>query len=114
QNAIASAVEEQSAMTGEISRNISEVAAGSGEIARNISLVAEAAESTCSGTDETLKTAGDLEALAEEMLQLVGQVRQVASGRPLSDYHEPTNRPVLSNEKVPRGQEKSERYVEIN
>ncbi len=46
QNAIASAVEEQSAMTGEISRNISEMATGSGEIARNITLVAEAAEST--------------------------------------------------------------------
>lgn len=46
QNAIASAVEEQSAMIGEISRNISEVALGSSEIAKNINVVAEAAQST--------------------------------------------------------------------
>ncbi|MEM9703223.1 MAG: methyl-accepting chemotaxis protein, partial [Planctomycetota bacterium] len=36
QNAIAGAVEEQTAMTAEISRNISEVAGGSGEIAREV------------------------------------------------------------------------------
>lgn len=79
QNAIASAVEEQSAMTGEISRNIAEVAAGSGEIARNITLVANAAESTSRGTDETLQAASDIEQMAEDLLLLVGAVQEAVS-----------------------------------
>jgi methyl-accepting chemotaxis protein len=74
QNAIASAVEEQSAMTGEISRNISEVATGSSEIARNITLVATAADSTSRGTEETLRAANDIEKMADELLNLVGIV----------------------------------------
>jgi methyl-accepting chemotaxis protein len=81
QNAIASAVEEQSAMTGEISRNISEVAAGSGEIARNITRVADAAQSTSTGTEGTLSAAAEIEDMAEELLRLVGDVRSAVSGR---------------------------------
>lgn len=79
QNAIASAVEEQSAMTGEISRNIADVAAGSGEIARNISLVANAADSTSRGTDETLRAATDIESMAGDLLELVGAVRDAVT-----------------------------------
>ena len=82
QNAIASAVEEQSAMTGEISRNISEVATGSGEIARNITRVADAAQSTSTGTEGTLNAAADIENMAEELLRLVGDVRSSISERP--------------------------------
>jgi ABC-type transporter Mla subunit MlaD len=81
QNAIASAVEEQSAMTGEISRNISEVATGSGEIARNITRVADAAQSTSTGTEGTLSAAADIEGMAEELLRLVGDVRSTISER---------------------------------
>jgi methyl-accepting chemotaxis protein len=44
QSAIAGAVEKQTAMTSEISRNISEVAVGSGEIARSVSAVVDAAK----------------------------------------------------------------------
>ena len=72
QNAIAGAVEEQTAMTSEISRNISEVATGSGEIAKNISEVASVAQSTETGSNETMVTATDIEELANELLQLVG------------------------------------------
>lgn len=79
QNAIASAVEEQSAMTGEISRNISEVAAGSGEIARNITKVADAAQSTSTGTEGTLSAAAEIEDMAEELLRLVGDVKSSLS-----------------------------------
>ncbi len=79
QNAIPSAVEEQSAMTGEISRNISEVAAGSSEIARSISLVATAAQSTSRGTDGTLSVAGDIEHMAEDLMSLAGDVHQAVS-----------------------------------
>jgi methyl-accepting chemotaxis protein len=82
QNAIASAVEEQSAMTGEISRNISEVAAGSGEIARNITLVAGAAESTSRGTNGTIRAAADIEELADELLMLVGFTQESLTSIP--------------------------------
>ena len=51
QNTIASAVEEQSATTNEISRNLAEAARGSTEIAQNITGVAEAARSTTAGRD---------------------------------------------------------------
>ncbi len=95
QNAIASAVEEQSAMTGEISRNISEVAAGSGEIARNITLVANAAGSTSRGTDETLRAASDIEHMAEELLLLIGAVESVTSSSGNKKYS--SGRPKLSD-----------------
>lgn len=73
QNAIAGAVEEQTAMTSEISRNITEVATGSGEIAQSISQVAEAANNTTSGSDETMATASNIEHLAVDLLRLVGE-----------------------------------------
>ncbi len=79
QNAIASAVEEQSAMIGEISRNISEVALGSSEIAKNINVVAEAAQSTSKGTDDTLKTATFIDGLASDLMSLVGGGQSDAS-----------------------------------
>lgn len=82
QNAIASAVEEQTAMTAEISRNISEVATGSGEIARNISLVAQAAESTTKGTDETMQTAANIESTSVDLMKLVGQVDSSGTALP--------------------------------
>lgn len=72
QNAIASAVEEQSAMTSEISRNIVEVSNGSETIARNIAHVADAAASTAVGTDETMQASTDVNGLASELLQYVG------------------------------------------
>ena len=48
-NTIASAVEEQSATTAEIGRNVTEAAKGTQEIAQNITGVAEAAQSTTQG-----------------------------------------------------------------
>lgn len=71
QNAIAGAVEEQTAMTSEISRNIAEVAVGSGEIARSVAAVADAANSTTGGSNQTLATAGDIEEMAAELMALV-------------------------------------------
>ncbi|MFK7821642.1 MAG: methyl-accepting chemotaxis protein [Planctomycetaceae bacterium] len=73
QNAIAGAVEEQTAMTSEISRNISEVATGSGEIAHSITEVAEAANTTTKGSEETRQTASQIDELAAELLLLVGE-----------------------------------------
>ncbi|MBL8818256.1 MAG: hypothetical protein JNL58_19670 [Planctomyces sp.] len=96
QNAIASAVEEQSAMTGEISRNISEVAAGSSEIAKNITRVAEAAKNTSEGTHNTMRAAGDIEAMADDLLSLVGEVRQALPGRITATPAESNSRPIRS------------------
>ncbi|MEO2017061.1 MAG: hypothetical protein ABGZ53_22125, partial [Fuerstiella sp.] len=73
QNSIAGAVEEQSAMTSEISRNIAEVATGSNEIAQGILLVADRAGSTTTDSGETLRTASDIDSLADELLALIGQ-----------------------------------------
>jgi len=78
QNAIAGAVEEQTAMTSEISRSIGEVAAGSGEIARSISMVADVSRSTTACSDESLATASSIEALAISLLKHVGQAQAEA------------------------------------
>ena len=85
QNAIAGAVEEQTAITSEISRNISEVAIGSGEIARSVSAVADAARSTTGGSKQTMITAADIEEMAAELMALVDS--SVSTGR----KKEPTN-----------------------
>ena len=68
QNAIASAVDEQSAMTAEISRNIAEVASGSGDIAKSITAVADNAHATLQGTDQTLQAATTIESLAMRLM----------------------------------------------
>ncbi len=72
---IASAVEEQSVTTNEITRNITEAAQGSGEIAQNISGIMQAAQSTTSGATDTQDAAGELSKMAAELQNLVGQFR---------------------------------------
>jgi len=69
QMTIASAVEEQTATTNEMSRNVSEAAAGSGDITANISGVASAAGATTdavtqtrSAIDQLVRMSGDLRA----------------------------------------------------
>lgn len=73
QNAIAGAVEEQTAMTSEISRNITQVATGSGEIARNVSAVVDSARDATVSSQETQVTATDIEEMAAELMRMVGQ-----------------------------------------
>jgi methyl-accepting chemotaxis protein len=75
QSTIASAVEQQSATTTEISRSIADAANGTGEIARNIASVADAASSASEGVDDTQRAADDLARMAGELRQLVGQFR---------------------------------------
>ena len=67
QTTIATAVEEQSATTAEIGRNVSEAATGSSEIARNVSGVASAAQSTSTGAATTLEAAVQLGNTAGEL-----------------------------------------------
>jgi len=70
-NTIASAVEEQTATTGEISRSVTEAAKGSNEIARNITGVAQAARGTTEGAGETSRSADALSRMANDLQQLV-------------------------------------------
>jgi methyl-accepting chemotaxis protein len=70
-NTIASAVEEQTATTNEITRNIGEAARGSAEIAQNITGVAQAAKSTTAGAVDTQNSATDLTRMAAELQDLV-------------------------------------------
>jgi methyl-accepting chemotaxis protein len=73
QGTIASAVEEQTATTNEMSRNLVGVARGSAEIAENITTLAEAAESTSRGAADTLKSSEDAARMAAELQKLVSR-----------------------------------------
>ena len=75
QTATASAVEQQTATTNEITRSISDAAGGSSEIARNIVRVAQAAQSTQGGAGETERAATDLARMAADLQQVVSQFR---------------------------------------
>jgi methyl-accepting chemotaxis protein len=102
QNTIASAVEEQSATTNEISRNLAEAAKGGMDITRNITGVAEAAHSTTAGAGETQKSAKGLEGMAAELQELVSQFKYEGEGR-----SRPAARAAVSTNRKTNG-----RYVE--
>ena len=73
QNAIATAVEEQTATTNEICRNVVGLAAGNREVARNISGVSQAARSTTEGAEYAKKAAAELARLGSGLHSLVRQ-----------------------------------------
>jgi methyl-accepting chemotaxis protein len=75
QNTIASAVEEQTATTGEISRNVAEAAKGSNEIAQNVTGVAQAARGTTEGASNTKSSADELSRIAQDLQKLVSQFK---------------------------------------
>ncbi|WP_433831761.1 methyl-accepting chemotaxis protein [Actinoplanes sp. CA-015351] len=70
---IASAVEEQTATTNEMSRSIGEAANGSSNIAGSINAVASAAHATTSAL-------GEAEASVSELTTVAGELREVVSG----------------------------------
>jgi methyl-accepting chemotaxis protein len=72
---IASAVEEQTATTGEMSRSVSDAATSSGNVARTVSGVAEVASATADGARATQQAAVDLTRLAGDLTNLVGGFR---------------------------------------
>ncbi|MFD0485175.1 methyl-accepting chemotaxis protein [Kineococcus sp. GCM10028916] len=72
QSTIAAAVEEQSATTSEMVRNVTEVSSGTQEISRNISGIAAASDQTTSGASHTATTAGEVSRAAVELNDLVG------------------------------------------
>ena len=72
---IATAVEEQSATTREMTRNVTEAARGSDEITTNIAGVAEAARGTANSAHESQKAAEDLAQMASQLRGLVEQFK---------------------------------------
>jgi|JI10StandDraft_1071094.scaffolds.fasta_scaffold134955_3 methyl-accepting chemotaxis protein len=73
QTTIAGAVEEQTATTNEMSRNISEGARGTNEIATSITGVAKAAQETSAGTARSLQAATELARMAADLQRLIGK-----------------------------------------
>ena len=73
---IASAVEEQTATTKEIARNVMEAATGESQMTENITSVAQAAKSTSVGAQNTQTAAGELAGMAVD-LQKMSQCVQV-------------------------------------
>src|SRR4029078_6886002 len=67
QNTIASAVEEQTATTNEITRHVTEAATGANEMGASITGVPQAAHDTSSGAASTQVSARDLAELADEL-----------------------------------------------
>ena len=72
---IASAVEEQTATTNEIGRNVAQAAQGATDIARNITGVAESARNTATGATQTQAAAGALSQMAGELQHMVTQFK---------------------------------------
>jgi len=75
QSTIASAVEEQTATTNEMSRSVTEAATGSTAIASTIMGVARTASETTAAAGSTAQAADELARMAAELQQLVGQFR---------------------------------------
>jgi len=71
QNTIASAVEEQSVTTNEMTRNVTEASKGSMEIASNITSVAQAAKGTSEGANDTQTAAAELSKMAANLQAVV-------------------------------------------
>jgi len=72
---IASAVEEQSATTNEMTRNTSDAAQGAGDISANIGGVAQSAAGTLSRTQASQKAAQELSSIATELSGLMRQFK---------------------------------------
>jgi methyl-accepting chemotaxis protein len=75
QATIAAAVEQQSATTAEMQRNVNEAAASSSEIAANVSTMAASAQASKNGVDGSQETVATLTELAVELRQQVGRFR---------------------------------------
>ncbi|MBX7190729.1 MAG: hypothetical protein K1X94_01645 [Sandaracinaceae bacterium] len=75
QTTIASAVEEQTATTNEMNRNIVAAARGSAEISENVQGVAQAATETTTGAADTDRAASELARMASELQGLVGRFK---------------------------------------
>ncbi|GAA3868213.1 hypothetical protein GCM10022243_37350 [Saccharothrix violaceirubra] len=76
---IASAVEEQTATTNEMGRNIAHAASGSSEIANSISQVADTTKTSTQEIDQSRQAAVDLEQLSAHLRELVANFKYTSS-----------------------------------
>ncbi len=100
---IASAVEQQTATTNEIARNVMEAAKGGAQVTENIESVAQAAKSTSAGAQDTQGAAGELAKMAAELQKMVAQFkyhsrkgdssREIREIRPIVETEAPENNP---------------------
>jgi methyl-accepting chemotaxis protein len=82
QSTIASAVEEQSAATAEITRNMGQAARGTSEIATTIGTLTNGVEGTHRVANDTQRAANELAMMAAELQRLVSRFRyRPATGR---------------------------------
>jgi methyl-accepting chemotaxis protein len=72
---IASAVEEQTATSGEMNRGVTQAASGTGRIAESVAGVAGAVQLTSSGVAEAQRAAEDLSRMSADLQTLVEQFR---------------------------------------
>jgi len=72
QTVIAGAVEEQTATTSEMSRNISDAARGTNDISHSIAAMADAALQTSESTGSSQKATSELASMAADLRRLVG------------------------------------------
>lgn len=75
QNTIATAVDEQTATTTEITRNVAEAARGATDISENIGKVAQAAGSTTQVIGKSVESTRELADLAEELQTIVSRFK---------------------------------------
>ncbi|MBW3085306.1 hypothetical protein KEM60_01503 [Austwickia sp. TVS 96-490-7B] len=75
QATIASAVEEQTATTNEMGRNVSEAASGASQIANYVDQVSQASGETTSAVEDTSRAAEELAGRAHQLQDLVGKFR---------------------------------------
>jgi methyl-accepting chemotaxis protein len=75
QNTIASAVEEQSATTSEMSRNVAEAAGAGSTVAATISEVAASVQTTTAGVDQAQQAAEGLARMSTDLRQIVDGFR---------------------------------------
>jgi methyl-accepting chemotaxis protein len=78
-NMIAGAVDDQTATTNEMVRNVNHAATGSARIVDNIKAVAGAAKSTTQGASETQTAARELSNMAGELRKLVAQFKHTGA-----------------------------------
>jgi methyl-accepting chemotaxis protein len=96
---IASAVEEQTATTKEIARNVAEAARGEAQVTETITGVAEAAKNTSIGAQNTQNAAAALAGMAAGLQQIVGSRNGNRNGTN-SDSGAYAPRPQISNQRV--------------
>ncbi len=73
QTTIASAVEEQTATTSEVTRNVSNAALGAKDISHNVTGVAQAAQTTAAAVTESQAATADLARMSADLQRLVAQ-----------------------------------------